>query len=1309
MEFETTTIKFILLMRKTCFLLAAAALALAGCSEYDDSALTGRVDSLEIRVEKLEELCRQMNTNISSLQTIVAALQENDCVTGVAPVTKNGETIGYTISFRKSAPITIYHGDKGDKGDSGTPGADGRTPQIGIHQAGDGIHYWTLDGEWLLDQNGNKVQAVGHAGADGSDGKDGQDGTPGADGKPGADGADGKDGQDGAPGADGKPGKDGKDGITPQLKIENDYWHISYDNGRTWTQLGKATGADGKDGKDGKDGENGIGGDSMFRDIDYTSNADCVIFTLSDGTQFRLPTWSAFEALRTLCDRMNTNIGSLQKLVETLQSNDSITSVAPLTENGRTIGYTISFVHHPDIVIYHGADGKNGENGQDGKDGAAGTDGRTPAVGIRQHSDGNWYWTLDGEWLKDAQGNKVRANGKDGADGEDGRPGSDGEPGADGQPGNDGQEGRPGADGKDGITPRLKIENGRWLLSLDEGGTWTDIGQATGANGQDGAPGADGKDGDSMFSSVTCGEEEVTFTLADGTAFSIPREHPFALVLTGTDAIRCTPGSTYRIAYTIEGAGETTEVEVLAQDGLKASVERTDRASGTIVVTLPLAIVERSSVIVLATDGRGKTVMKSLNFLYDGSSDVGGKVMIVTTAEPFEVGAAGGRVEVPLQTNLTYRAEIAQDAASWLHLAPAVRAALREETLLFTADANGGAMRRGFVHLFDRADETLVLTLCITQAGDPTALSETIRFNDPRLEEYLVANYDLDSDGKISKGEALELVSLNISNKSISDPTGLEWFKNLTVLDISDNSALTKLDLSQLTALEVLNCSKCSKITALDLKANKALEELNCSRTGLTSLDLSENRALTRLDCQRSYITVLDLSHNTELTALDCSGDNRRLQSLNVRSCAKLRTLVCPTQNLSALDLSGCPELTALNVSSNKLQSLDISRNRQLKELRCTNNSIRSLNLSANPLLKTIDIHANPYTSIELGTNFETFGVALSDYTAASSLRVSASGLKTLSVSAYGSNSFIPNLVGLDLAGCTDLETLKVAKIGIDRLDVSMLPRLKTLWVESCPNITALDLRNNPDLEQFSGALCSSLKDLDITANPKLQGLNVSLTAIESLDLSAYKSLNSLVIKHMPKLRYLNMGDNPYITSFNNYSVNAREPFLYVYDEMKIVGSRITSIYVNNESYGATFKKIDVTECPALKSLTFSNGAMTTIDLSGNPKLKSLSCESSMLTSLDLSANPQLESVSCRSCKIQSLDVTRCTELKTLSCSGNVLTTLDVSGNPNLTSLNCSNMATLSTLFMDASQRIRYITYDRSTTYIPAQTEIVYR
>ena len=250
---------------------------------HDD--IWNAIDDLDGRVTKLEELCKEMNTNITSLQTIVNVLQSNDYITGVVEVTKNGEVIGYTITFGKHDPITIYHGQDGKDGADGKDGQDGAngsssTPVIGVAKDSDGVYYWTLNGEWLLDDNGNKLPVSGTNGKDGQNGSNGQDG------------ADGKDGQNGT---DGKDGQDGKDGITPQLKIEEGYWYISYDNGATWTQLGKATGEDGKDGidgedgkdgQDGADGKDGQDGDSMFQSV--TQDEDYVYFTLADGTVIKI-------------------------------------------------------------------------------------------------------------------------------------------------------------------------------------------------------------------------------------------------------------------------------------------------------------------------------------------------------------------------------------------------------------------------------------------------------------------------------------------------------------------------------------------------------------------------------------------------------------------------------------------------------------------------------------------------------------------------------------------------------------------------------------------------------------------------------------------------------------------------------------------------------------------------------------------------------------------------------------------------------------------------------------------------------------
>lgn len=238
-------------MKKLLHLLCLIISGILVVSCYDDSALWDSVKDHESRISKLEAQCKELNTNITSLKTLVDAYLSADYITDVTPVMEGGEEVGYVITFAKNGKITIYHGEDGAPGADGKDGQDGNAPKLGIKQDTDGSYYWTLNGEWLLDDNGAKIKAVGEDGADGANGANGTNGT---------------------------------DGITPTLKIEEEYWYISYDGGQTWTNLGKAVGEDGKD--------------SMFSNV-YEDNG-YIIFTLVDGTSYRIPTEATAATANTL-------------------------------------------------------------------------------------------------------------------------------------------------------------------------------------------------------------------------------------------------------------------------------------------------------------------------------------------------------------------------------------------------------------------------------------------------------------------------------------------------------------------------------------------------------------------------------------------------------------------------------------------------------------------------------------------------------------------------------------------------------------------------------------------------------------------------------------------------------------------------------------------------------------------------------------------------------------------------------------------------------------------------------------------------
>ena len=679
------------------YLLLLLASSLLGCTQpYDDTEVRKDIENLKERVTALEKLCKEMNANIDAMAAILEALETHDYITSVTPITKDGETVGYTITFAKGEPITIYNGEDGKDGVDGANGADGAdgkdgyTPIIGVAQDSDGIYYWTLDGEWLLDDAGNKIKAVG------VDGKDGQDGADGEDGKDGQNGADGADGVDGENGAD---GKDGVDGITPQLKIENDYWYISYDNGTTWTQLGKATGDDGKDGQDGAngsdgaDGADGKDGDSFFEGVD-TSNEDYVVFTFADGTTIKIPTWYAFDQLKKQCEEMNQNITAMQQILEALQNNDYVTSVQQIVKDGKTIGYTIYFSKSGAVTIYHGEDGKDGADGTDGVNGADGKDGHSPIVGVRQDSDGIYYWTLDGEWLLDEAGNKIKAVGVDGQDGTNGSDGTDGENGA------------------DGITPQLKIENGYWYISYDNGVTWSQLGKATGEDGKDGAngsDGADGKDGDSFFQSVTQDEQYVYFTLADGTQITLPKGALLSISFDASDLVVMAPNSTREIGYSVQSVTESVTVEVTSSSDLRAKVvsASTDGKSGNIVVTSSGVVDEYSKVIVFVSNGE-KVIMKSIGFEQAG-------ITISNGAEQ-TIGAEGGSVNLNFASNIDWKVAIPAEVQSWVQLAPQ-RSAMTEYSVALSVAPNTNLGERSATVQVMTKDGKIAVDYTITQSA----------------------------------------------------------------------------------------------------------------------------------------------------------------------------------------------------------------------------------------------------------------------------------------------------------------------------------------------------------------------------------------------------------------------------------------------------------------------------------------------------------------------------------------------------------------------------------------------------------------
>lgn len=233
----------------------------------------------------------------------------------------------------------------------------------------------------------------------------------------------------------------------------------------------------------------------------------------------------------------NEDIKTLKSLVSASTQGKTITEVKKTDE-----GYDLIFSDKQVISI------KMGRNGADG---------HSPKISVAQDG-GVYYWQLDGQWLLDAQRQKVRVSGETGPVGPVGPQGPQGPKGQDGAVGPQGSQGIPGKDGavgpqgpqgpqgpkgqdgtastqgtpgqagpqgprgdkgetgpqgvagQDGKTPKLRINAGKWEVSYGDN-HWTQV-EVVSDTGWD------------VFKKIEETEKEVVITLKSGGTIKLNKQ-----------------------------------------------------------------------------------------------------------------------------------------------------------------------------------------------------------------------------------------------------------------------------------------------------------------------------------------------------------------------------------------------------------------------------------------------------------------------------------------------------------------------------------------------------------------------------------------------------------------------------------------------------------------------------------------------------------------------------------------------------------------------------------------------------------------
>lgn len=249
---------------------------------------------------------------------------------------------------------------------------------------------------------------------------------------------------------------------------------------------------------------------------------------------------------------------------------------------------------------------------------------------------------------------------------------------------------------------------------------------------------------------------------------------------------------------------------------------------------------------------------------------------------------------------------------------------------------------------------------------------ENIIFEDANFKAYLVANFDTDGDGEISKEEALAITKIIVGTKDIESLAGIEHMANLTELrcegpwsifepEEDPEGKLKTLDVSKNVNLTILYCGF-NQLTSLDVTNNPKIEQLRCAGNNLNSLDVSKNTELIEFEAYNNRLSSIDVSNNPELEYIDLT--NNQIKSIDVSKNLELERITCSDNKLTSIDVTNNQKLTTLNISGNSIVKIDLGNNPDLKYLYCEKNKISELELSNNKKLKSLNVNDNNLTSL---------------------------------------------------------------------------------------------------------------------------------------------------------------------------------------------------------------------------------------------------------------------------------------------------------------------------------------------------------
>ncbi|UMB59698.1 gliding motility-associated C-terminal domain-containing protein [Lutibacter sp. A80] len=532
----------------------------------------------------------------------------------------------------------------------------------------------------------------------------------------------------------------------------------------------------------------------------------------------------------------------------------------------------------------------------------------------------------------------------------------------------------------------------------------------------------------------------------------------------------------------------------------------------------------------------------------------------------------------------------------------------------------------------------------------------TTAIPDTNFEQALI-DLEIDNviDGAVLTANISGLTTLNVSDKNISELTGIEDFTALIALSVSKNN-LTSVNLSKNTALTDLYIGE-NNLSSIDLTKNTVLARLVLDENNLTSLDITKNTDLSLFYISENNLSSIDLTKNIALELLHIPQNN--LTSLDVSNNTALTQVVIDENNLTSLDLSKNTDLIILHANDNNLTSLDITKNTALANLKITKNNLTSLDITKNTALANLKITKNNLTSLDISNNINLDEFDATDNANLTCIQVdnvanigtnwnkdaTATYSEDCATTAIPDTNFEQALIALGHDNVMDGAVLTANISGLTSLNVSNKNIADLTGIEDFIALTRLEIYDN------------NLTTVDLSNNTDLEYLDVYGNSLTSIDLSKNTDLNYLEISEN-SLTNVDLSKNTDLDYF--YAVNNNIATVDLSKSIDLISLNLS---------GNSLTSIDLSKNTDLIDLDLNDNSLTNIDLSKNTALRQLFIHNNSLTNIDLSKNTALTQLYIKKNNISSLDISKNTNLNWFYATDN----------PNLTCIQVDNVANIGT------------------------------